>query len=166
MARFAITSLVFMLLEVPDPVWKMSTRNCVVVLAGGDLVRGGDDGVGELAVQLVAGAVDLGGGLLDQRQRADHPARQPQPADGEVLDGPLRLRAVQRVRGDFDLAQRITFGPVLGLWSRHRLYMSQSSLFFEQYVGGQIFRVRLQSRARQLRGRLAQPVGQHLRERP
>ncbi len=32
-ARLAITSLAFMLLDVPDPVWKMSTMKCVVVRA-------------------------------------------------------------------------------------------------------------------------------------
>ena len=101
MARFAITSLVFMLLEVPEPVWKMSTRNCVVVRPAATSCGGGDDGVGRgRGGQLAGRVVDLGGGLLDQPQRADQPARQAQPADGEVFDGPLRLGAVQRVRRD------------------------------------------------------------------
>ena len=39
-ARVAITSLAFMLLDVPEPVWKTSIGNCVVVLAVGDLERG------------------------------------------------------------------------------------------------------------------------------
>ena len=96
-----------MLLDVPEPVWKTSTRNCVVVLAVGDLVRRLDDRVGQRLVQLAAVAVHLGGGLLDEGQRPDHPAGQAQPADREVLDGPLGLGAVERIGGHFDLAERV-----------------------------------------------------------
>ena len=80
-----------------------------VVLSGGDLVRGLDDRVGQLGVQLAAVAVHLGGRLLDQRQRADHAAGKAQPADREVLGGPLRLRPVERVGRDFDLTERVGF---------------------------------------------------------
>jgi hypothetical protein len=49
MARFAMTSLAFMLLEVPDPVWKMSTGNSRVVGPGRHLVGGLNDRVRERA---------------------------------------------------------------------------------------------------------------------
>ena len=39
-ASRAMTSLAFMFDEVPEPVWKTSIGNCVVVLAGGDSVGG------------------------------------------------------------------------------------------------------------------------------
>ena len=41
-------------------------------------------------------------------------ARQAQAADGEVLDGPLRLRAVERLAGHLHLAQAVLFDAEVG----------------------------------------------------
>ena len=48
---------------------------------------------------------------LDQRERADEPAREPLPGDREVEDGPLGRRAVQGVDGHGHLAHRVAFDP-------------------------------------------------------
>ena len=74
-ARLAITSLAFMFDEVPEPVWKTSIGNCVVVLAGGDLVGGGGDRLRELRVEQAEVAVDARGGALDAAEPVDRPRR-------------------------------------------------------------------------------------------
>ena len=112
-ARFAITSLAFMLLEVPEPVWKMSTTKSRSCCPAATSCAAWMIASASLASSLPLALVHLGGGLLDQRQRADHAAREPQPADREVLGGPLRLRPVQRVRRDFDLAERVGLDATL-----------------------------------------------------
>src|SRR6185437_3590037 len=85
----------------------------VVVLAGGDLVGGLADGARQLGVELAAVAVHLGGGLLDEGQRADHAAGEAQPADREVLVSALGLRAVEGARRYFDVTERVGFGTGL-----------------------------------------------------
>ena len=57
MARLAMTSLAFMLVEVPEPVWKISSTNSASHFAVGDLLRGLDDGRGQvrLAVRPIPG---------------------------------------------------------------------------------------------------------------
>ena len=107
LARFAITSLVFMLVDVPDPVWKMSTTNSPSCCPSATSWAACTIASASFASSLPLVAFTCGGGLLDQRQRADHAAGEAQPADREVLGGPLRLRAVKRVLRDFDLAHRV-----------------------------------------------------------
>ena len=92
-ARFAITSLAFMLLEVPEPVWKMSTTNSSSCWPAATSCAAWMIASASLRVQLAAPRFTSRGGLLDQRQRADHAAGQAEPADREVLGRPLRLRA-------------------------------------------------------------------------
>ena len=49
MARLAMTSLVFMLVEVPEPVWKMSMANNLrIELAVDDFLGGPDDWFGQV----------------------------------------------------------------------------------------------------------------------
>ena len=60
-ARFAITSLAFMLEDVPEPVWNTSIGKLIVVLTGRDLIGGGGD--------------PLGLGRVQQPQLGVHPRR-------------------------------------------------------------------------------------------
>ena len=90
-ARLAITSFAFMFEEVPEPVWKTSTGNCVVVLAGGDRVAGGGDPLGDVGVELAELGVDPRRGGLDPAEPVDHGRRDRLPGDREVLD---RLRGL------------------------------------------------------------------------
>ena len=88
-------------------------REVAVVLARGDLVRGGDDGVGQLAVEHAEFGVGARGGLLDPGQGLDVGALERLAGDREVLDGALGLRAVQGVRGDADLAHGVVLDAEL-----------------------------------------------------
>ena len=69
----------------------------IVVLAGGDFFGGFFDGGREIRRQLAEPAVHVRRRALDQAERADERPRKTQTADGEILDGALRLRAVERV---------------------------------------------------------------------
>ena len=51
--------------------------------------------------------------LFHQAEGADEPAREPQPAHGEILYGPLGLGAVEGIRGDSDLAHGIALDAEL-----------------------------------------------------
>jgi hypothetical protein len=98
----AITSLAFMLVEVPLPVWKMSSTNW-------SSHRPLDHLLGRLSrwpptepVQLVQLHVGQGRRLLDHgAQRRDEAAREAEVADREVLDRALRLRAYSASAGTF-----------------------------------------------------------------
>ena len=57
-----MTSFVFMLLDVPEPVWKTSIGKCASCATGGDLVGGGDDRVGDVLVEDAELGVRLGAG--------------------------------------------------------------------------------------------------------
>src|SRR5207302_6874495 len=85
-----------------------------VVLAARHLVRRLDDRAGELGVELARVAVDLGGRLLDEGERPDHPARQPQPADREILGRTLRLGAVEGTAGNFHLPEGVGLDAAIG----------------------------------------------------
>jgi hypothetical protein len=50
------------------------------------------------------------GVLLDQAQRADEGARETQVADGKILHGPRRLRAIIGAGGDLHRPHGIAFG--------------------------------------------------------
>ena len=101
LARLAITSLAFMLVCVPEPVWN-TPRKLVVPGAVGDFGRGGEDQLCPLAVDLAEHLVGLGGGALHQPEGADHDAR---PASGfvaanrEVQSGTLGGGTPQTRRG-------------------------------------------------------------------
>ena len=78
------------------------------MLAGDHLVGGGDDGLAPSPSSSSAEVqVDLRGGALDLRQRADELARHALAGDLEVLQRALRLRAPQAVGGDFDVAESV-----------------------------------------------------------
>ena len=113
MARLAMTSLAFMLVEVPEPVWKMSSTNSAVPLSIGDLLGGLDDGRGQFRFESAQFLVGQGGVLFDQAQRADEGARETQVADGKILHGPRRLRAVIGAGGDLHRPHGIAFSSEL-----------------------------------------------------
>ena len=88
-------------------------REVAVVLAGGNLVGGVGNRLGELAVEHSQFCVGLGGGLLDPGEGLDVGALQGLAGDREVLDCTLRLGAVQGVHGDADFAHRVVFNAEL-----------------------------------------------------
>jgi hypothetical protein len=72
--------------------------------------------IGDLSVQelaQLAAEVRQRRSLLHGAQRGDEAARETHPADREVLHGALRLRAVQGVGRDPDLAHGVVFDAVL-----------------------------------------------------
>ena len=98
LATPAITSLVFMLVEVPDPVWEDVDDELVVVATVGHGLRRLDDRRPEVGVQELQVHVDLRRRLLDQAHRPDHGPGHPQRADLEVQLGPTGLGAEVGVR--------------------------------------------------------------------
>ena len=82
-ASVAMTSLAFMFDEVPEPVWKTSIGNCVVVAALGDLVGRGGDPLGEVGVQQPEVGVGARGGALDAAQPAHDGDRHALPDTGK-----------------------------------------------------------------------------------
>ena len=76
-----------------------------------DLAGAPGDRPGPVGVEHAELGVDVGRGRLEPRQRVDDARRHRLPADREVLDGPRRLRAPQRVGGHLDLAHRVVLGP-------------------------------------------------------
>ncbi len=89
----AITSLAFMLDEVPEPVWKTSIGNSSSCSPAGDLVGGRRDRVGDRRVDDPELGVDRGRGGLDAAPARAMCARlEPLPGDREVLDRALGLR--------------------------------------------------------------------------
>ena len=124
-ARLAITSLTFMLLEVPEPVWKTSMGNWSSNFPSATSRQAAQQGL-DLSVvqrlfpgtgQLAQVAVGHGAGPLDQPQGMDQ-LRRKGARNGEILHGPLRLGAVVRLGGHLDLAHRIAFNSVRnGHWS-------------------------------------------------
>jgi hypothetical protein len=97
LARVAITSLAFMLVEVPLPVWKMSSTNCASSFPVDHLVGGALDGAADLGREQPHFHVGARARLLDGAQRVDEAPRKADAADREVLDRALRLRAIKRV---------------------------------------------------------------------
>jgi len=84
-------------------------REVVVQLAFDHFIGGGDDGVGQLGVQLAQVAVGLGGGALDDAQGAHDRQGLLFPADLEVAERALGLRAPVAIGGDLDGAEGVGF---------------------------------------------------------
>ncbi len=82
-------------------------RELAVVVAGDELVGGDDDRVGDGSVDDAELFVDDRGGPLDAGEGDDLRGLEPGSGDREVLDGALRLRSVQRGRGDAHLAHGV-----------------------------------------------------------
>ena len=73
-----------------------------------------DDHLAERGVQLAERHVGLGGGLLDDAEGADDRGGLALPADLEIAQRALRLRAPVLVRFDLDGAKGIGFGAGVG----------------------------------------------------
>ncbi|MNN21616.1 hypothetical protein D3C81_1349450 [compost metagenome] len=95
-------------------------REVVVQLAFDHFIGGGDDGVGQLGVQLAQVAVGLGGGAFDDAQGPDDGQRHLFPADLEVAERALRLSAPVAVGGDLDGAEGVGFDADV---AHHRLVL-------------------------------------------
>ena len=112
-ARVAMTSLVFMLLDVPGAGLEDVDREVLVPLAAGHARRGLGDRVGDLAVEHAEVGVDRGGRALDGGQGADQLPLDGGAGDREVLDGPLGLRPPLGPRRDADLAHGVVLDAVV-----------------------------------------------------
>ena len=119
MARLEITSLAFMLVEVPEPVWKMSRTKCVVQSPVDDLLGGLHDGVLLLLVYQAELVVDDGCLQLDRPERLDEAARLAQVAYGEVVEGAAGLGAEEGVARYLDLPHRVSLYAVRRLLLSH-----------------------------------------------
>ena len=83
----------------------------LVPVAAGDLVGGGDDGVGDVAVEHTQLGVDGRGRRLDAGKRLDVGPLERRTADREVLDRALCLGAPLGVLGNAHLAHRVVLDP-------------------------------------------------------
>ena len=90
-------------------------RKVVVERAVDDFLRGLDDGRAERRVEPAEIHVGFRRRPLDDAERADHRQRLLFPADLEVAERALRLRAPVAVGGDIDGAERVGLGPGLAL---------------------------------------------------
>ena len=88
-------------------------REMIVELAVDHLLRGLDDGARAAGVEQAERAVDLGGGALDDAERADQRPRHALGADAEVLDRALGLRAPIAVGRHLDRAEAVGLGAGL-----------------------------------------------------
>ena len=97
------------------PVWYVSTGKCSWCAPAMISIGGGDDRAREVAVEDAQLGVHDRGGALDLREGDDLARLEARARDGEVLDGALRLRAVQGAARDAHLAHRVVLDPVLRL---------------------------------------------------
>ena len=114
-----MTSLVFMLDEVPEPVWNTSIGNWSSYPPSATCAAAVAIALATSVVEHAEIGVDLRGGALDLGQRPDVRGFQATPGDREVLHRPLGLRPPQGVGGHPDLAHRVAFDPEAALVSRH-----------------------------------------------
>lgn len=77
------------------------------MLPGENLVADVGDQLVDLAVETTAGVIGVRSRFLEDRVRLDHFARHQIPADAEMLERALRLRAPELVRGNVHLTQAI-----------------------------------------------------------
>ena len=107
LARLAITSLAFMLVEVPLPVWKMSTTNWSSSLPSHDFLRRLLDQPRRFFVEEPRSMFTSAQAHLISPIARDEAAREAEVGDREILDGPRGLRPVVRVGGDLHFAHRV-----------------------------------------------------------
>ncbi len=113
-AACAITSLAFMLVDVPEPVWKMSSGKCAVEFARDDALGGAEDGGGLSVGEDAEVAVGLRGGGLHAPERLDEAAPEAQVGDGEIVLRALRLGAVEGAGGHLHVAEGVFFDAEVG----------------------------------------------------
>ncbi len=106
-ASEAMTSLVFMLELVPEPVWKTSSGNSASCSPAATAAAASSIAVACSAVRMPSSPFDPRRGGLDQPERVDQPRLEGGAADREVLDRALGLRPPQRVARHLDLAHAV-----------------------------------------------------------
>lgn len=100
-----MTSLAFMLNDVPAPALDTVGDKPLIQLASDDLVARLGDILQTFIIQKSALVVAVGAGFFDLADRADHLRMHPPAGDLEIGHGPLCLRAVEGLFRDFDFAQ-------------------------------------------------------------
>ena len=85
-------------------------REVVVELAVDHLLRGAGDGGAQIFVQIALGNINQSAGLFDHPKRANDRDGLAFPADGEIHDRALRLRAPVFVCRNFKRAKAVSFG--------------------------------------------------------
>ena len=88
-------------------------RGMIVELTLDDLLRGLDDRLADFRVEPAERHVGLGGGSLDDAERAHDRSRLLFPADLEIAERALRLRAPVAGGVDLDRAEGVGFGAGL-----------------------------------------------------
>ena len=111
-ASVAMTSLAFMLLLVPEPVWNTSIGKWSSSLPAATSSAAAADCLGHVRRQDPHLAVDLRGRGLDRAQRSDVRRLQALAGDREVLDRALGGGAPLGVVRDADLAHRVVVDAV------------------------------------------------------
>ncbi len=123
-ARFEITSLAFMLDCVPEPVCHTTSGKCSSSLPSITSCAAATMALPSVRVEPAERHVGFGGGALDDAERAHDRFGLLLPADLEVAERALRLRAPILVGGHLDGAERIGLGADLagrrGLVGGHR----------------------------------------------
>ena len=102
-------------------------REVVVELAVDDFLRGGDDGLAEVCIHLAERDVGFGGCPLDDAERADDGLRLLFPANLEVAERALRLRAPVLRGVHLDGAKGIGFSAGRCHCSKHSVGRSEGN---------------------------------------
>ena len=118
-ARVASTSFMFMLVEVPDPVWKTSMGNSSSHSPARHLRGRRGDGCGHLLVDRLQPGVLERRGALDRGQGRDERPLDGHPRDGEVVDRPLRLGLPLGRRRHPHLPHGVVLDAEIDLVARH-----------------------------------------------
>ena len=104
----------FMLLDVPEPVWKTSIGNSSSWAPAATSSAAATIASAMSWSRTPSSALALRAGGLDLRQRADVRRLERRAGDREVLDRALRLRAPQGVAGHLYLAHGVVLDAEVG----------------------------------------------------
>ena len=131
-ASVASTSFMFMLRDVPEPVWKTSIGNWSSWSPAATSSAAAAIAVGDVGRRCTpSSALTAAAARLDPGQRLDLRALEAQPGDREVLDRPLGLRLPTGVGRHAHLAHRVALDALLA----HRL-KSGTSASVNRRIGG------------------------------
>ena len=103
-----------MLVDVPDPVWKMSRGNCCVPFAFGHLESSKVYCVRDLRIKQAESGIYFCRNCLDQPKRPDKGTGKADAAYRKIVDSPLSLGPVERICRYLHLSQGIFFNAVVG----------------------------------------------------
>ena len=122
MARFAITSLAFMLLWVPEPVCQTTSGKWLGELAVDHLLGGARDRVGEPRLERPCSRLTLAAARLTMAERAHERRRHGLAADPEVLQAALGLGAPVAIGRHLDRTEGVGLDPHLLVAGHGRTY--------------------------------------------